>query len=484
MDWDILAQKALDTTKFLKAEYADIRIIEERFQKLMVKNGVLRKFSNTVSYGYGLRVLKNGAWGFASSSLMDPDSVHATAKLAVEIAEASAKVRTKPVQLTEAPVVNDSYHSPFDIDPFEVPADDKIAVLKRIDSKLTEKKDQVQLTQVSMEFHRKHQLFVNTEGSHIDQVILDSGHGMVASAIGNNDFQTRSYPCSFGEHYECRGYELIDQLNLIEHAPRIASEAHQLLTAKQCPSGRKDIVLDATQMVLQVHESCGHPAEFDRILGYEANYAGESFMRIEDFGKLKYGSEHVTIYADATIPHALATFGYDDEGVPAQRFDIVKNGILIEPLTSRETAGLLGKTSNGTMRADGWSRIPIIRMTNINLAPGEHSFQELIEGIDDGIYMEVNKTWSIDHYRANFQFGCEIGWELKNGKIGNMIKNPQYTGITIQFWNSCDGVANKDHWKVWGLPNCGKGQPSQTMRVAHGTSPARFRNIQVGVGYD
>ncbi|MDQ3855868.1 MAG: TldD/PmbA family protein, partial [Chloroflexota bacterium] len=198
-------------------------------------------------------------------------------------------------------------------------------------------------------------------------------------------------------------------------------------------------------------------------------------------GSYRYGSEHVTIVADGTLPGGLGTFGYDDEGVPAQRVPVIERGILVNYLTDRQSAAQLDQRSNGTGRADGWGRIPLVRMTNLNLQPGEWSFEDLIADTDDGIYMETNRSWSIDDRRLNFQFGTEIAWEIRRGKLGRMLKNPTYTGITPQFWGSCDAVGNRDTWKVWGTPNCGKGQPMQIAHVGHGASPARFRNVRVGV---
>jgi TldD protein len=234
-------------------------------------------------------------------------------------------------------------------------------------------------------------------------------------------------------------------------------------------------------MALQVHESCGHPTELDRVLGTEISLAGGSFMQINGLNELKYGSEIVNIYADATVPGALGSFGYDDEGVRAQRSPIVKSGVHVGYLTSRETAPVIGQQSNGTMRADGWNRIPLIRMTNINLEPGDWELEDLIADTEEGIYFGMNKVWSIDDQRLNFQFGVECAWEVKNGKLGRMFKNPLYTGMTPQFWNSCDAICNRNHWRVWGVPNCGKGEPMQTAHVAHGASPTRFRKVKVGV---
>jgi len=255
-----------------------------------------------------------------------------------------------------------------------------------------------------------------------------------------------------------------------------------LLAAPQCPSGEMDIILAGEMLALQVHESCGHPIELDRVLGTEASYAGTSFLTPDKLGTFRYGSDVVNISADATIPGGLGSFAYDDEGVPAQRAEIVKNGIFVGYLTSRETAAQLGLgASNGTMRADGPNRLPIIRMTNINLEPGDIPMSEIIRTTERGLLMDTNQSWSIDDKRLNFQFGCEVARVIEDGEITGIVRNPTYTGITPEFWGACDAVADAEMWTVQGVPNCGKGEPGQTAHVGHGVSAARFRNVQVGV---
>jgi len=334
----------------------------------------------------------------------------------------------------------------------------------------------------SFEGIREHKWFANSEGAFIEQTIIETGGGMECTAAGHGDVQKRSYPNSFGRHQGCVGYEFFRAMDLPAHAQRIAEQAVALLTAQPCPSGITTVILDGTQVALQVHESCGHPIELDRVFGTEAAFAGTSFLTPDKLGTFRYGSEHVNITADATIPGGLGTFGYDDEGVPAQRVPIVREGVFVGYLTSRETAPLIGQErSNGSMRADGWNRIPLIRMTNVNLEPGQGTLEELIADTEEGIYMETNKSWSIDDKRLNFQFGTEIAWEIKNGRLGAMIKNATYTGITPEFWRSCDAVCGPEEWVLWGTPNCGKGQPMQIAHTGHGAAPARFRNVRVGV---
>jgi TldD protein len=312
-----------------------------------------------------------------------------------------------------------------------------------------------------------------------------SGAGFSALSYQDGEIQRRSYPNSFGGQYQLKGYELVDELRLVENAPRIADEVAALHSADQCPEGEFDLILDSSQLGLQIHESIGHPIELDRVLGSEANYAGMSFLTLEKLNTLRYGSEIVNVVCDARPEHGpgLGTFAFDDEGVPAQSTDIIRNGQFVGYMTSRETAAAVGQArSNGTMRADGWARLPLIRMTNVSLLPGEHTLEEVFD-VDHGIYMETNKSWSIDDKRYNFQFGCEIGWEVRNGRRVRMLKNPSYSGISTEFWNACVAISGAENWTLWGVPNCGKGQPEQVMGTGHGASPARFRRIKVGSAY-
>jgi TldD protein len=303
-----------------------------------------------------------------------------------------------------------------------------------------------------------------------------SGGNIKVYAMNKGELQSRSY----GD-YGQQGYEFVEGLDFRANAPRIAEEVVMLLEAEQCPEQQATVILDGHQMVLQVHESCGHPTELDRVLGTEASYAGTSFMTIDKLNNLRYGSDIVNIVADATVPGGLGTFGWDDEGVPAQRVYLIDKGMFVGYLSSRETAGIVGAKSSGAMRADGWNRIPLIRMTNINLLPGTWKFDDMIADTDDGVFMATNKSWSIDDKRLNFQFGCEFARKIEKGKLTKVYKNPTYAGITPTFWQNCDAISNKDSWCMRGTPNCGKGEPGQTMFVGHGTAPARFRKLQIGI---
>lgn len=475
-----LADRALNLAQLKGASYADIRLVRRERQAISVKNGQVSGLVQDEDQGFGVRVIADGAWGFASSSVATPQEVERIAALAVQIAKASALTKTKDVQIGPPIVHQASYRTPVRLDPFQVSLEDKLALLMAADAEMRAVAGVV-VAKGSLEAIRETKVFASSEGSYIEQEIIETGAGLEANAVGQGEVQKRSYPNSFGRHQGTRGYELVQELDLLGNARRIGEEAVALLSAPQCPSVVSTLILDSTQLALQVHESCGHPIELDRVFGTEASYAGTSFLTLDKLGSFRYGSDLVNITADATIPGGLGTFGYDDEGVPAQRSPIVHDGIFVGYLMSRETAAQIGRTSNGTMRADGWNRIPIIRMTNINLEPGSWRLADLIADTDEGIYMETNKSWSIDDKRLNFQFGTEIAYEVKHGKLGQMYKNATYTGITPQFWASCDAICNAEHWHLWGTANCGKGQPGQVAHVGHGTAPARFRNVRMGV---
>jgi len=475
-----LANRALNLAQMKGATYADIRVLHMESQSIQVKNGVAEAISLGDTQGFGVRVIADGSWGFASSARLERGTVDHVAALAVDIAKASALVGNGGVELGPRETHVDTYHTPFEVGPFQVPLDAKIDLLLLCDEAMRRTKG-VAVAEGNMVFLRQDQLFASTEGSLIEQQITETGVGLVATAVGEDEVQKRSYPNSFGRNQGTSGYEFVEKYDLPGNAERLGEEAVALLSARQCPSAVTTLVLGPTQLALQVHESCGHPTELDRVLGTEASYAGTSFLTRDKLGSFRLGSDIVNITADATIPGGLGTFGYDDEGVPAQRTYLVKDGDFVGYLTSRETASLLGERSNGTMRADGWANIPLIRMTNINLEPGDWDLEDLLADTGDGIYMEMNKSWSIDDKRLNFQFGTEIAYEIKKGKRGDLLKNATYAGLTPQFWASCDAICNDEYWEVWGTPNCGKGQPSQVAHVGHGTSTARFRDVRVGV---
>jgi TldD protein len=467
--------------------YADARIVDDRSRSLATKNGKVGHASDAESLGIGMRVIADGAWGFAASDDLSRAAIESTAARAFAIAKASAHVKQQNVQLAPEKAVTAAWATPFQIDPFTISIEQNLDLLLKIDAEMRAVPG-VTLAESNMNFHREEQWFASSEGASIHQTKYSTGAGYAAYAFAGTEIMKRSYPNSFGGQWQNKGYELIQELKLVENARRVAEEAVALHKAEQCPEGVRTIILDSSQLGLQIHESVGHPIELDRVLGMEANFAGTSFLTLEKLRKLRYGSELVNVVADARQEHGpgLGTFGFDDEGVPAQCTPIITNGLFTGYLSSRETAHTIGEQrSGGTLRAEGWNRLPMIRMTNISIRPGEEplTLEQLIGDTDDGIYMETNKSWSIDDKRYNFQFGCEIGWELKKGRRTRMLKNPSYSGITTEFWNSMDAICSRDAWTLWGTPNCGKGQPQQVMGTGHGAAPARFRNIKVGSAY-
>ena len=482
-----LASWALDTATQRGATYADVRVVDERGRALATKNGKIGNASDSRSQGFNVRVLVDGAWGFASSAELGRASVEATAAQAVAIAKASAKVKQKDVQLVPEKAATAEWTTPYKIDPFSISIEQNLALLQKIDSELRSVKG-VTLAETNMNFRREELWFFSSAGADIHQTKVTTGAGYVAYSFAGSEIQKRSYPNSFGGQWQNKGYELIDELKLVENARRIGEEAVALHGADQCPQGVFDIILESSQLGLQIHESVGHPIELDRVLGMEANFAGTSFLTLDKLRTLKYGSELVNVVADARQEHGpgLGTFAFDDEGVPAQCTPIISNGLFTGYLSSRETAALIGlQRSGGTLRAESWNRLPIIRMTNISILPGEKplSLEQLISSTDHGILFQTNRSWSIDDKRYNFQFGTEIGWEIKDGKRTRMLKNPSYSGITTEFWNSMDAICSRDEWTLWGTPNCGKGQPQQVMGTGHGAAPARFRKVKVGSAY-
>jgi TldD protein len=477
-----LIERALDAAERGGASYTEVRVAERETEGLTVKNGALEAATSNTTAGFGIRVLVNGAWGFSSSRSLEPDEADVVAREALEIARASGMGTLHPVQLDDTPPITDTYRTPHVEDPFAVSLDEKLRILMEADERMGRVAG-VAIRESNMSAGRERKTFASSAGAWIEQEIVEAGAGIEATAVNDAEMQQRSYPNSFGGQMVTGGFEAVRALALADHAQETAELAVALLDAPQCPSGEMNLILDSTQVALQIHESCGHPTELDRVYGTEASFAGTSFLTTDKLDQLRYGSELVNIDADATAPGGLGTFGYDDEGVPAQNVPLISGGILVGYLTSRETAPRIGRRSMGSARAYQWSHIPLIRMTNINLRPGDAgSLEDLIADTSDGIYMSINKSWSIDDRRLNFQFGDQAGWIIKNGKRTQLVRNPTYTGITPEFWGSCDAICGPEAWTLWGLPNCGKGEPMQVGHVGHGAAPARFRNVKVGVG--
>jgi TldD protein len=478
-----LSDRALDTAAHLGASYADVRVVHRRDESIAVKSGRVEGVASGESEGFGVRVLVDGAWGFASSSTLTAAEADRIARDAVRIAKASATALRDRVVLDDRPPAHGTYETPVQEDPFGVPLETKIGDLLAADEAARGVQG-IAFTEARYDAQRETRTFGATDGSWTEQTITHVGAGIEANAIDGDEHQRRSYPDADGGPFQSAGYEYVRGLDLVGRAAPLADEAVALLSAEQCPSGTFTVILDPTQLYMQIHESCGHPTELDRVFGTEASYAGTSFLTTDKLDEgFRYGSDLVQIVADATAPRGMGTFGWDDEGVAAQRIDLVKDGIFVGYLSSRETAPRIGRRSGGAMRADGWNRIPLIRMTNVNLLPRPGmTLDDIVADTDDGLYLASNRSWSIDDRRLNFQFATEIAWEVKNGRKGRLFKNPTYTGITYEFWRGMDAVGDESSYVMMGTPNCGKGEPGQGGHVGHACSGARFRNVKVGVG--
>jgi TldD protein len=480
--FEAAAKRALDTALARGAQYADLRFEDARSETIEVRNGVVAALQDDGSSGYGVRAFYNGAWGFAASDDFGDAGLDATAARAVAIARAGAALAT--TRFAEIPTERyvDVYATPVLIDPQTIPVGERVAFLLEVEKAL-HVTGRIATGRAGIELWRTRKEFYSTSGSRIAQTIYQTGSMIGALAVGGGEAQDRTYPGDIGL-YQTGGWEIVRAAALRENAERIGEEADQLLDAPQCASEIADVILGGSQVSLQIHESCGHAAELDRIMGWEANFSGTSFLDPSQRGTLRYGSSAVTIELDNTLPLGLATVGYDDEGSRSIRSDIVREGILAGFEMSRDTARTIGLETNACVRAQSWRDVPMIRMCNLNLLPGDRPFEALFEDVKRGVYMESNRSWSIDDHRLNFQFGCQIGWEIRDGKRGRIVKNPTYAGVTPQFWNSCDAIADERSWVAWGTPSCGKGEPIQVGRTTQAAAPARFRGVSVGVGYD
>jgi len=478
-----LTEKALEICNKENASYADIRVITILDENITIKKGNISTMNFSQVEGFGIRAIAEGGMGFAGSYDLSQTEVEQIAKLAVRIARASGATRKEPIVFVDEAPVTDSYSTSIKKDPFKISSEEKLELLIEADKQLMQYNPSlIKMTQANYRGHREEKIFASTEGAFITQQITFCGGGISCVAISpGSSPQVRSYPGSFRGDFGTKGYELLEGFDLLENVQRTANEAIAVSEAKKCPKERTTLILGGHQLQLQIHESIGHPTELDRVLGTEAAYAGTSFLTPDLLGNYKLGSEHVTITADSTLSGGLGTFGYDDEGVKAKRVELVKDGLFVGYQSSRETAAIIGlNNSSGGMRADNPQKLPLIRMVNINLEPSGWKKDEIIEDTKSGILMDTNKSWSIDDKRINFQFGTEIAWKIENGEIRHIVKDPTYSGITPEFWNSMD-ASSGDDWRLWGTPNCGKGQPGQIMYVGHGCGTGRFRNVRIGI---
>jgi TldD protein len=474
-----LLQDLMDSAS-RRAEYADARFVRTRAERLSTRNGALDQLTSDESEGVGVRVRVGGAWGFAAVHGVERAGAELALRRALDVAAAA------PIgggaALAPEPPAEGSWESPAERDPFDVPLEEKLGVLHAAEVSLRTEPG-VSLTTASFDARRVETVFASTEGAAYEQRLTECGGGITAVAVDGDASQVRSYPASHGGRVAQGGYEHLLALDLPGQAPRVSHEAVALLSAPACPSGSTTLILAGEQLGLQIHESVGHAVELDRVLGREASYAGTSFVPADGIGSLRLGSELVNVRADATSPGGLGSYRWDDEGVEGRSVPIVREGVLAGFLSSRETAAEIGlERSGGCMRADGFARQPIVRMTNVNLEPGRAgTLDDLIADTEDGLVIETNRSWSIDDRRLHFLFEGEAAWEVRGGQRERLLRNPSYAGLTPEFWAGCDAVCSSSDWGLVSLLDCGKGEPGQLMRVSHGCAPARFRNVQVGV---
>ena len=473
--WQDFADLAIKRLAASGAEYGDIRIVHSSTQSIRGEDRRIASIRDLDDVGFGIRVLTHGGWGFAASSILSLEEVPRVADLAIEIAKESASIAIEKVVLAGELVHRDRVVTPVRIDPFTVPLTQKTELLLATMDSLQAQSGVVR-SSAELWARRDRKLFASTEGTRLEFDLLASSGECAATALYDGRFASRS----FNTPPLRRGYELIEEADFVRQAPRIAREAVEKVQAPAVDAGSYDLGLDPEHLSLTMHESCGHPSELDRALGYEANYAGTSFLTTDKLGTFRYGSPHVNLVADNTEPETLAATGYDDDGVICQKWDIVRDGLFVGYCTNREVAPKIGAArSRGSNRADSWGTVPIVRIANIGLEPGQATVEQLIADVKRGVYIEGHGSYSIDQRRYNFQFGGDAFWLIENGRRTHMLRDVIYHGITPEFWNSCDGVADQSQRRRYGFITCGKGQPGQSGWMTHAASHARFRNIRV-----
>ncbi len=473
--WDEFAHRAITQIQAAGSDYGDIRILDSTVQAIQGEDGRIAHVRDSQDRGFGVRVLYHGAWGFAASAILSGEEVPRVTARAIEMARGAASLAHERVRLAEEPVHRDTIVTPRRVDPFIVPLDRKAELLLGTMA-VAQQWPGIVRSRASLWTQRDLKLFVSTEGSRLVFDLLAVNGECEATAGAEGRFASRS----FNTPHLRTGYELIEAADFLSVAQRVAAEALEKVRAPAVEPGQYDLVLNAEHLALTIHESCGHPSELDRALGYEANYAGTSFLTPDKLRTFQYGSPHVTLRADNTELEALASTGYDDDGVMCQQWDIVREGMFMGYCTNREVAGAIGEArSRGSNRADGWGAVPMVRIANIGLVPGRGTPDDLLTDVTRGIYIEGHGSYSIDQRRYNFQFGGDAFWLIENGRRTHMLRDVIYQGITPDFWGSCDGVADARFRGRYGFITCGKGQPGQSGWMTHAASPARFRRVQV-----
>jgi TldD protein len=463
-----------------RCAHAEARFVDRTDERLTVRNGRVEQVAHDGSAGVGVRVRVGGAWGFAATR--DVSAAGLDAALARALALAGAQPAAPDRPRTAEPPARGHWAAPCARDPFAVALEEKLGLLVAAEAALRGDARLIRTEAVATST-RLVQAFASTEGAACTQERTECGGGIAAWALDGGDVQVRTYPSAHGGDVVLAGWEHVEELALAEHGPRVAAEALELLSAPPCPAGRTTVILHPEQVALQIHESIGHALELDRMQLAEAGYAGTSWVQPSDLGTLRYGSERLTITADASLERGLGTFGWDDEGSPARRTTLIDRGVLRAALSDREAAAAAGvERSASCARASGFDRQPIVRMTNVSLEPGDAgTLEDLVADTEEGVYLETNRSWSIDDRRLHFQFGTEVAREIRGGRLGRLLRNPTYTGVTPEFWSRLDAVCSAEAWQLWGVSNCGKGEPGQFMVVSHGAAPARFRDVEVGV---
>jgi len=474
---DALADAALATAKKLGASYADIRINRYRLEAVSTRERQIQNLSSGQNFGFGVRVLVNGTWGFAASPIMTADEVVRITTEAAAIAKANSAITRKKIELVPTPKVVAKWKSSFERDPFDVPIEERVAMLMKINEAALGVKG-INFVNSSIGAVNEQKYLANSEGSRIEQYIIRTMPSFTATAVAPGDFQSVN---SLREAQQI-GYEYMTKHDWPAEAKTAAEHAVMKLKAPSVTPGKYDLVLHPSHLFLTIHESVGHPTELDRALLWEANYAGTSFLTPDKTGKLQFGSKMVNFVADRTQPQGMATVEWDDEAVPGQSWHIVKDGVFVDWQTTRDTAKLIGKSkSYGCLHADSWNSVPFPRMPNLSLQPAKEnvSQDDLIAGVDKGIVIYGRGSYSIDQQRYNFQFGGQTFWEIKGGQVTGMLRDVAYQSRTTDFWNSLDGLGGQSTYEIPGSPNDGKGEPGQSNAVSHGCPPARFRNINV-----
>ncbi|HKW79157.1 MAG TPA: TldD/PmbA family protein [Candidatus Limnocylindria bacterium] len=457
------------------ATYADARSVERENESVSLRDGEVEAVARTSDRGIGFRVLYRGAWGFAASDRTSPESGRELIAEAFRRAEASASTRTKPVALAPIAPQKGEYRTTLRRDPFAVPMKERIALLQAADANLKGPNARSRRASVAAYRTRKH--LVTSEGTDVSQEIVESGAGVAVTAVKAGAKPAQRYDSRLTRQ---AGWEFVEELDLVARAARYRDDAEATLDAPLAEEKPTTLVFAPEFLALLVHESCGHPTEADRVLEYEVAFAGTTFMWPKDRGTLRYGSEHVSMTADATVPGGMGTFGWDDDGVPAMRTKLVDKGVFTGYLTSRETAAGLGlPVAIGSARAEGWQHFPIVRMVNVSLDPGTTPYPDLLRGVRDGLLLEAPASYSLDDKRQNFHFSTQAARVIRNGQLEGYVRGVAFQSLTPAFWGRCDGVA--DDWELHGFLSCAKGEPLQLMRVGHGAAHARFRDVPIEV---